>query len=156
MTTRVRAYNPDIDKESINRIMRNALMRLHVQHIFVTDILNALAKDDRLKMTRVKFDDWFMTRPKRVIVAPMPIFVGVITVMFRYDARVLDYQELKELLDARCVPTTYIHRFARLLPAYDQESFFALYGFRPIQQAHQIYGQARGAVRPHNHNACGA
>ena len=142
MATRVRAYTPDIDKESINRIMRDALMRLHVQHIFVADILNALAKDDRLKMTRVKFDDWFMTRPKRVIVAPMPIFVGVITVMFRYDARVLDYQELKELLDGRCVPTTYIHRFARLLPAYDQESFFALYGFRQIQQAHQIYGQA--------------
>jgi tetratricopeptide (TPR) repeat protein len=141
MATRARAYNPDIDKESINRIMRNALMRLHEQHIFVADILLALAKDDRLRMTRIKFDDWFMTRPNRIIVAPMPIFVGVITVMFRFDAQVLSCQELKELLDARCVPTTYIHRFARLLPVHEQESFFALYGFRLIQQPHHLYGQ---------------
>lgn len=141
MPLRTPIFSADIDKALINQIMRIALLRLHDQQIYVSDILVALAQRQRFLLTRGKFDDWFMTRPDRAIAAPIALFIDVIEVLFQLNPAVLSPVELKQLMDARGIPIHYFPYFVRLLSIHDREHLYTLYGLRPLQQPSLLIGR---------------
>lgn len=103
----------NFNKQAINTLMRTAILRLHDKHFYVTDILHKLETEYAVSLSRGRFDDLFMTRPSRDIVAPLDLFEQVLTVMFGHDPYVLTTNELIQLLIAMRVPLDQLQRYTK-------------------------------------------
>ncbi len=103
----------NFNKHVINTLMRTAILRLHDKRFYVSDILHKLESTYSVSLSRGRFDDLFMTRPTRDIVAPLDLFEQVIAVMFAYDDTVLTTSELVQLLNAMRVPLDQLQRFTK-------------------------------------------
>jgi hypothetical protein len=127
-----------LDKAVINYVMRLALLRLHEKNIYVVDILHILEHEYQIRLSRAKFDDWFMTRPERKKFAPLPVFEAVVKVLFYFDANVLNIIEMKQLIDARGIPVLWLQRFASLFSHDDWQHLLQSYGLMQIGSVRQL------------------
>ncbi len=114
-------------KTKINEIMRTVLKRLRTHKINVPDILLALHHEG-FDIERSKFETWFTTRPDVDRIAPIPVFVAVINLAFRYDTRILSAAELLQLLNAARMPLHVIQSFSHFFPSYEWYGAMKAYG----------------------------
>ncbi len=107
--------------------MRTVLKRLRTHKINVPDILLALHHEG-FDIERSQFETWFTTRPEVDRIAPIPVFVAVVNLAFRYDTRILSAAELLQLLNAARMPLDVLQSFSHYFPAYEWLGAMKLYG----------------------------
>ena len=127
-------------KTKINELMRTVLKRLRTHKINVPDILLALHHEG-FDIDRSQFETWFTTRPEVDRIAPIPVFVAVINLAFRYDTRILSAAELLQLLNAARMPLDVIQSFSHFFPSYEWHGAMKAYGVSVSTATEHLVGR---------------
>jgi hypothetical protein len=109
--------------------MREIMRRLRLQHVFVVDILDAMAQRD-MPLTRARFDDMFLTRATRDVHIPLDVFHLFLQSCLSFDADVLRADEFLVLVNAARIPINQIQRYQRYFSLEEWQSALHSYGFR--------------------------
>jgi tetratricopeptide (TPR) repeat protein len=130
------------DKPQIIALMRLAFARLRHKRVFVADILESLHATG-FEVSRGRFDDWFMTRPERDVIAPIHVFVAVVNICFTADTAVWSAHEFVRLLIAMRIPINQIDQFSRYFRDSDWYDALQKHHVLPIQRinVHQLIGR---------------
>lgn len=123
------------DKPQIIALMRLAFSRLRLKRVFVPDILERLHTAGFV-VSRGRFDDWFMTRPERDVIAPNNVFVAVVNICFAVDHAVWSAHEFVQLLIAMRIPLDQIDQFSRHFRDSAWHDALQKHHVLPIQRMH--------------------